>query len=177
MQSLLEEHMSRFSSTAFPNADGSLMLEVTQRRLDAQQSSIDAIDTKVGVAFAVASGLIGILAAVLSTNGGHITVLDWTVTGLAAASFTALALSAFCAMKIQSWATGIEPKRVFSIFRDESVPDEERTWIVAQDYNELFKRNKPQVAGKARLGRVTLRLLLVQTALTVAGLCALAVQV
>lgn len=167
--------MSRFSSTAFPDADGSVMLEVTQRRLDAQQSSIDAIDTKVGVAFAVSSGLIGILAAVLSTKGGHITVLDGILTGLAAASFVALALAAFCAMKIRSWAIGIEPKRVFSIFRDESVPDSERTWIVAQDYNELFKRNKPNVAWKARLGRITFWLLLAQTALTVACLFALSV--
>lgn len=168
--------MSRFSSTTFPAASGDVMLEVTQRRLDAQHDSFESYDAKAGIALAVASGLVGVLFAVVATNPSRLHTVGLLTLGLTTAVFAAQVLASYLALKFQPWGVGLEPDEVLELYGDKSVEEHDRVWIVAEGYAKAFNENEPRLGSKRWRAAASLYLLVVETIVLITCLAAFSGQ-
>ena len=155
--------LSRWSRTEFPKTDGSLILEVAQRRLDAQQSSIDATDTKAGVALAIGSGLIAALFAVIFASPKSIGIAAASFLVISVGAYIGMGLALLAAMWVRDWAVGLNPTQILQLHRDKSVSDRERTWIVAEGYAKARKANKRSYELKVSRTQIGLWLLVAET--------------
>ena len=169
--------MSRFSNTKFPHADGSLMLEVTQRRLDAQHSSIDTIDAKAGVALAISAGLIGALFAVAASAPDHVHTVTFVLIGLTTLVGVFQAYKSVRAIMPQDWGIGLEPNEIMEVYGESDVSERDRTWIVAEGYANAYTHNEARLAVKAERATTGLYLLVFETALLVTSLVSLSYRI
>jgi len=155
--------MSEYSDTKFPDADADLMLEVTQRRLSAQQDSIDSLDVKSEVALAVGSGLIVILAAVIPISGRPLGAVSTPFLLGSVVAYLALAGTALWTLRPRKWGVGVEPNQVLKMYRDKTITPRERVWIVAEGYARTFTDNREPFERKLEWVRVGIALLVLET--------------
>jgi hypothetical protein len=165
--------VSRFSTTQFPDADGTLILEVTQRRLEGQHSSIDAIDAKSGVAIAVSAGIVSALYAVAASAPDHVHVVAFVLIGLTTAAALFQGYRSVSAILPRDWAVGLDPDEILEVYRDPGVSERERTWIVAEGYAKAYNQNESELDAKASSATTGLYVLVVETVLLLTSLVAL----
>jgi len=169
--------VSRFSTTKFPRADGTLMLEVTQRRLDAQHSTIDAIDAKAGVGLAISAGLIGALYAVAASAPDHVHPVTFVLIGLTTLVTAFQAYKSVRAIMPQDWGIGLEPNEIMEVYEESDVSERDRTWIVSEGYANAYTHNEVQLAIKAERATTGLYLLVFETVLLITSLVSLSYRI
>jgi len=169
--------VSRFSDTKFPNANGDLMLEVASRRLEAQLATVDALDTKTGVALAIARGSIVAVGAVVAATPERVRTVGFVLIALTVLTYAAQAIISVRAIKPRTWGVGLEPDEIFELCNDRGVSEQKRAWVVAEGYAKAVTVNKPALDQKASQSRAGLYVLLLQTGLLLTCLLALSYRV
>lgn len=154
---------------AYPNRDPQLFYELARDRHAGQAALLDSLDSKLVFLLSSSSALVGILLAVyaLRPDGFH----GWEFVLPFASGAAWLALSAFVlhAFWVRGWLSGPKLQKVFNRqFGDEN--DATQKWHVANHFWCDYNKNKPLEDRKTRAIRVSMCLLVAQTALLAATL-------
>lgn len=101
----------------YPDRDPALLFELARDRLNNQLSTIDGLDSKIGLLFGLSSGLLATLAAVvaLRTATGEESASGWllVVLALAALIYLKVAYSGVNAYRVRGWNVGSELREVW----------------------------------------------------------------
>jgi hypothetical protein len=154
------------AETTYPNADASLMLDLTRARLTTQLSFVDAIDAKTGTFLGWSSGLIAIYAAFLALRPQAFGAIDVLLLGLNLGAYSAVAYSGLRGLRPYAWATDPPLEYLWGIYEK----DANLKWRVADDFYNYYDENQPQRVRKENYLGLTRIGLIVQTVTTLVGI-------
>jgi hypothetical protein len=151
----------------YPDRDPQLFYELARDRLATQLATIDALDSKIGLLFSLASGLLGILAAVFAVNSvagdGSLTKAEVGVFIAAGVAYVFVAWASVTAYVARSWKTGPRLDEVWvDMWRDD---DALLTWKVGNDLRGFYELNVPGQKKKEDALLVVFAGVIIQTAL------------
>ena len=82
-----------------------------------QLQDVDAIDSKIGLAFTTSTALLGILAAVLALKAGKFDPVSYATVAASVLVYLYISRKAWIGYRIREWWTGPERKQVCGVLR------------------------------------------------------------
>jgi hypothetical protein len=161
----------------FPQRDPDLFFELARDRLNTQLSSIDALDSKIGVLFSLSSGLLGILAAVVALRSAGEEAISRPVWGLlvaAGVAYAFVACSAVRAYRARSWGVGPSLLKTWNALWGEDT-DARIKWRVANRIWADYENNRRAVRTKTDSLLMAFTGVIIQSLLLVLALVLVAV--
>jgi hypothetical protein len=138
------------TASDYPTGDPQLFYELARDRLNTQLSTIDALDSKIGLLFSLASGLLGILAAVFAlrpvTGEDRISILALLLLIAAGVAYCFVAYGGIRAYRIRSWDVGPDLTKVWNDLW--SLDDSLVKWRVANALRADYEANQDAVDEK-----------------------------
>jgi hypothetical protein len=153
--------------------DPQVLVDLTHDQLVTQLGFVDAVDNKLGLLLSVGSGLLGILAAVLTLRQHPLSGLGIWVLALTAVAYVILAGFSTQALLDRPWGLGPEPREVEQDVVN-NIPMDTIKWGLAARFNGDYEDNGDALEGKLRALRVSLGALVVETLALAIGLGLLA---
>jgi hypothetical protein len=167
-------------SSAYPDRDPDLFYELARDRLEMQLTTIDALDNKIGLLVSLASGLLGILAAVFALsatrNDEAVGVTQLCVLAVAAVAYVVVAWFGIKAYRCRSWNVGPDLRQVWDDLWG-NMDDAHLKWEVARDLWAYYDSNCGAQNLKADALLIVFVGVVIQTALVVLALALVAVGV
>jgi hypothetical protein len=133
----------------FPDCDPQVFYELARDRLSTQLSIIDALDDKIGLLAGLASGLLGILAAVFALSA-EASAAQLVVLVGATVAYGYVATESLRAYRERDWHVGPDLRQVWDEMHDgEKVSDALWKWRMANDTWASYKHNHVSEKAKA----------------------------
>jgi hypothetical protein len=143
--------MNRSSLSDYPDREPDLFFELARERLNTQLSTIDALDGKIGLLFSLASGLLGILAAVLAlrsaTGEDSISRAALAVVIAAGIAYCVVAYAGITAYLARVWKIGPDLSQVWEVLWTADA-DALVKWKVATAIWADYEANRDSVQAK-----------------------------
>lgn len=168
------------SAEQYPPRDPDFYLDVAKEHLGIQMDFVDAIDNKIGLLVSVASGLMGILAAVfalrsvqtVSIGSAETAPFGWpeilTLT-LAGCAYLIAAVSGLRAYFLRSWKTGPPLLPTWNLMWSN---DNDRLigWKIANIYRDCYEQNREGHTHKSNTVRILFIAVVIQSLLVALAL-------
>jgi hypothetical protein len=154
-------------------SDPQVLVDLAHDQLVLQLGFVDAVDNKLGLLLSVGSGLLGILAAVLTLRQHPLSGLGIWVLALTGLAYVALAGFSSKALLDRPWGLGPEPKEVEQDVVN-NVSADTIKWGLAARYYGDYEDNGDALEGKLLALRISLGALVVETLALAIGLGLLA---
>lgn len=168
------------SAEQYPPRDPGLYLAVAKERLDSQMAFVDALDSKIGLLVSVASGLLGILAAVFALRSvqaeSTASAPEIVTLVLAGCAYLVAASSGLGAYFLRSWKTGPPLPQTWDLMWG-SDGDQLVGWKLGNIYRLSYEQNQANHRRKSNAVRVLFIAVVIQSLLAALALALVAAGV
>lgn len=125
----------------FPKNGAQLFYELARDRLANQLEHVDALDNKIGLLVSLASGLMGILAAVFALRANPLDGADIAMIVLATLAYLTAAVLGIRAYFSRSWDLGPDLRETWDVLWRED-DDDLVKWILATAFWRYYEDNR-----------------------------------
>jgi hypothetical protein len=157
------------SRTPYPDRDPGLFYELARDRLAMQLGSIDALDSKIGLLISLASGLMGLLAAVFALRGEQPDSGELALIGVATLVYLVASGIGIRVYFCRSWKLGPDLRQVWDALWGED-DDRRLKWDVANSFWSFYEKNRSGQRTKEDALPFILIAVVIQTLLVVLAL-------
>ncbi|MFL5953270.1 MAG: hypothetical protein ACJ76I_04075 [Gaiellaceae bacterium] len=137
-------------------------------------STLDAIDSKIGILFSTSSALLGILAAVIALRSGRLGVVEYAAVAISIVTYLIVARHSERAYRCRDWKVGPNLKHVYRLYRDDLADEVAVGWEVANQFRLDYEANKDEEVRKSDALGVILLWVVTQSLVLVAALALVA---